>query len=265
MRVTEAGLGTDPNGLVGGEQGRQVSVVAWSNPDQAAGEDVTVRLDGELAAPRAALVDPHVLLTHALTEELNRSGIPTTAVWADCAEDIIFAVERAQADVILLEYELPSPLGRPESLIRLMTNAGGRVVMLTSSSDHLGLGACLEAGAVGIIDKKRASFTEFVAAIRTAADGDGALSWHSRTLLAELRRSRAEEQRQHVPFTTLTPREREVLSLMCRGCGSTEIADETFVSLATVRSHVRSILLKLGVHSQLAAAAKAYSSGWYEA
>jgi DNA-binding NarL/FixJ family response regulator len=36
------------------------------------------------------------------------------------------------------------------------------------------------------------------------------------------------------------------------------------VSLATVRSHVRSILLKLGVHSQLAAAAKAYSSGWYE-
>ena len=65
--------------------------------------------------------------------------------------------------------------------------------MLTSSSDHLGLGACLEAGSVGIIDKKRASFTEFVAAIRTAAGDDGALSWHSRTLLAELRRSRAEE------------------------------------------------------------------------
>ena len=95
MRVTEAG-----NGLVGGEQGRQVSVVAWSNPDQAAGEDVTVRLDAEVAAPRAALVDPHALLSHALTEELNRSGIPTTAVWADSAEDIVFAVEQAQADVI---------------------------------------------------------------------------------------------------------------------------------------------------------------------
>lgn len=240
-------------------------MVAWTNPDQTRGEDAARSVEGELASPRAALIDPHGLLSHALTEELNRTGIPTTAIWADAADGLMQRIEDYQPDVVLLEYELPSPPGPAEPLIQAMTHAGVSVVMLTSTSDHLALGSCLEAGAVGIVDKKRASFTEFVAAIRTAAWADGSLTWHSRTLLAELRRSRAEEQRQRAPFALLTPRESEVLTLMCQGSGPQEIAEATFVSLATVRSHVRSILLKLGVHSQLAAAAKAYSSGWYQA
>lgn len=251
-------------GHVGGEQGRQVRVVARTDPEQTSGGNV-VGMDGEFASPRAALIDPHALLSHALSEELNRTGIPTTALWADSEDQIMFELEAIEPDVVLLEYELPDPPGPPEPLIKAMTHAGASVVMLTSTSDHLALGSCLDAGAVGIVDKKRASFTEFVAAIRTAAWEDGALSWQSRTLLAELARSRAEEQRQRAPFAHLTARESEVLTLMCQGRGPSEIADQTFVSLATVRSHVRSILLKLEVHSQLAAAAKAYSSGWYQA
>jgi two-component system nitrate/nitrite response regulator NarL len=243
-------------------------VVAWTNPERTAGDNdarkAAASIEGGLASPRAALIDPHALLSHALSEELNRTGIATTAIWADSFEIVMEEIEHIQPDVVLLEYELASPPGPPEPLIHALTHAGVSVVMLTSSSDHLGLGACLEAGAVGIVDKKRASFTEFIAAIRTAARDDGTLSWHSKTLLAELARSRAEEQRQRAPFALLTPREGEVLTLMCRGSGPQEIAEETFVSLATARSHIRSILLKLGVHSQLAAAAKAYSSGWYQ-
>jgi two-component system, NarL family, nitrate/nitrite response regulator NarL len=238
-------------------------VVAWTNPEQTSGG--TVASIDELTSPRAVLVDPHALLSHALSEELNRTGIETTPLWAESGEEILRLVEQAQPHVVLLEFELPDPPGAPQHLIEAMTAAGARVVMLTSNTDHLALGACLEAGAVGIVDKKLASFSEFVAAIRAAAWGDGDLSWQSRTLLAELRRSRAEEQRRQAPFADLTTREREVLTLMCEGRGTSEIAEETYVSLATVRSHVRSILLKLGVHSQLAAAAKAYSSGWYQA
>lgn len=237
-------------------------MVAWSN--QTPGGDAATSMDGELASPRVALVDPHALLSHALSEELNRTGISTAAVWSDSADGIMVEVEAATPDVILLEFEVPSPPGPPEALIQSMKNAGASVVMLTSSSDHLGLASCLEAGAAGIVDKKRASFAEFVAAIRAAAWEDGALTWQSKTLLAELRRSRAEEQRKQAPFAQLTIRESEVLTLMCQGRGPSEIAETTFVSLATARSHVRSILLKLGVHSQLAAAAKAYGSGWYQ-
>ena len=240
-------------------------MVARTNPERTAGENAGRSVEGEFASPRAALIDPHGLLSHALSEELNRTGIPTAAIWADTFDAIVQHVEEAQPDVVLLEYELPSPPGPPQPLIKALTHAGISVVMLTSSADHLALGGCLEAGAVGIVDKTRASFAEFVAAIRTAAWDDGALSWHSRTLLVELRRSRAEEQRRRAPFAQLTPRESEVLTLMCQGLGPQEIAADTFVSLATVRSHVRSILLKLGVHSQLAAAAKAFSSGWFQA
>lgn len=219
---------------------------------------------GSPVSPRVALVDPHALLSHALTEELNRTGIATAAVWSDSADEIMVGIEAAAPDVVLLEFEVPSPPGPPDGLIRSMRNAGASVVMLTTSADHLGLALCLEAGAAGIVDKKEASFAEFVAAIRAAAWEDGVLTWQSKTLLAELSRSRAEEQRKQAPFAQLTARESEVLTLMCQGHGPSEIAEATFVSLATVRSHVRSILLKLGVHSQLAAAAKAYSSGWYQ-
>jgi DNA-binding NarL/FixJ family response regulator len=256
--------GVDPAGIAGGEQGRQVWVVATTSPEETSGGSI-VGIDGELASPRAALIDPHALLSHALSEELNRTGIPTTALWADSSDQIMFELEAIEPDVVLLEYKLPDPPGPPEPLIKAIGHTGASVVMLTASSDHVALGACLEAGAVGIVDKKRASFSEFVAAIRAAAWDDGALNWQSKTLLVELRRSRAEEQRQRTPFAMLTARESEVLALMCQGRGPSEIADQAFVSLATVRSHVRSILLKLDVHSQLAAAAKAYSSGWYQA
>ena len=235
-------------------------MVARAQSDHAIGAD-----SEELAPISAALVDPHALLTHALTEELGRTGIPTTAVWADSAEELIIDLDRTEPQIVLLELELPDPPGPLERLIGSMLRTGARVVMLTSSSDHMALGRCLEAGAAGIVDKNRASFTELVAAIRTTASNSGTLDWHSRTLLAELRRSEAEEQKRQAPFALLTPREREVLTLMCQGLGPTDIAEETFVSLATVRSHVRSILVKLGVHSQLAAAALAYRSGWYQA
>jgi two-component system, NarL family, nitrate/nitrite response regulator NarL len=213
---------------------------------------------------RTALVDPHALLAHTLSEELTRTGIPTTAPPAESSEALIDEIDRLQPHIVLLEVELPEYLGPADALIEAATSTGACVVLLTSSRDRLALARCLEAGAIGIIDKDRASFTDLVAAIRAAATSDGALDWQSRTLLAELRRSEAEEQKQRAPFALLTPRECEVLTLMCQGSGPSEIAAETFVSLATVRSHVRSILAKLGVHSQLAAAAMAYGTGWYQ-
>jgi two-component system nitrate/nitrite response regulator NarL len=232
---------------------------------------VVARIAPDLAAVdrvehpvRTALVDPHALLAHTLSEELTRTGIPTTTTSAESGEALLDEIARLQAHIVLLEIELPADLGPADGLIAAITGTGACVVMLTSSRDRLALARCLEAGAIGIIDKNRASFSELVAAIRAAAADGGALDWQSRTLLAELRRSEAEDQRQRAPFALLTPRECEVLTLMCQGWGPSEIANETFVSLATVRSHVRSILAKLGVHSQLAAAALAYRTGWYQ-
>jgi two-component system, NarL family, nitrate/nitrite response regulator NarL len=68
--------------------------------------------------------------------------------------------------------------------------------------------------------------------------------------------------RQRLEFDRLTPREEEVLSALMRGAKARDICTQSFVSMPTVRSQIRSILSKLGVTSQLAAVALAYQSGW---
>jgi two-component system, NarL family, nitrate/nitrite response regulator NarL len=68
--------------------------------------------------------------------------------------------------------------------------------------------------------------------------------------------------RQLLGFDHLTPREEQVLSALMRGAKAREICVQSFVSMPTVRSQIRSILVKLGVTSQLAAVVLAYQSGW---
>jgi len=63
-------------------------------------------------------------------------------------------------------------------------------------------------------------------------------------------------------FERLTPKEREVLLALMRGKTAQQISRESFVSLPTVRSQIRSILVKLDVSSQLGAVVLAYRSGW---
>jgi two-component system nitrate/nitrite response regulator NarL len=68
--------------------------------------------------------------------------------------------------------------------------------------------------------------------------------------------------RQLLEFERLTRREEEVLSALMRGAKARDICVQSFVSMPTVRSQIRSILTKLGVTSQLAAVALAYQNGW---
>ncbi len=67
---------------------------------------------------------------------------------------------------------------------------------------------------------------------------------------------------QLLEFDRLTRREQEVLSALMRGAKARDICVQSYVSMPTVRSQIRSILMKLGVTSQLAAVALAYQSGW---
>ena len=82
--------------------------------------------------------------------------------------------------------------------------------------------------------------------------------------LTRLRKHRSARRQTLALFETLTGRERETLCLIAEGHGAAEIAAVWEVSLPTVRSHIRAVLAKLGVTSQLQAAATARDSGWYD-
>lgn len=104
------------------------------------------------------------------------------------------------------------------------------------------------------------SYRELLAAIESV-EGES-LSAARAELSREVARRRAEAQARLAPFEALTMREREVLAALVVGRSADEIADEQVVSVATVRSHIRGVLDKLDVNSQVAAVALAWQLGW---
>src|SRR5207244_2497116 len=83
-------------------------------------------------------------------------------------------------------------------------------------------------------------------------------------LLADLDAHRRAADRRKAPFEALSARERDVLRQIVEGHQAAAIAKASFVSLATVRTQIRSILLKLDVTSQVAAVAMARQGGWFD-
>ena len=73
------------------------------------------------------------------------------------------------------------------------------------------------------------------------------------------------DQAADAPLNRLSPREREILSLLANGWSNRRIAEQCFLSLNTVRTHVQNILVKLGMHSKLEAVAFALEQGWLPA
>ena len=101
----------------------------------------------------------------------------------------------------------------------------------------------LEAGALSYLFKK-VSADNLALAIRASKDGVSTYAPEVTNILARSVRQ------PHLMFENLTPRERDVLGLMVKGMGNSEIASELVIGLPTTKSHVSSILAKLGVASR---------------
>jgi DNA-binding NarL/FixJ family response regulator len=123
---------------------------------------------------------------------------------------------------------------------------------------------CVEAGAAGVASKAE-PFDRLLDAARRAARGEPAIGRLQREeLLGELRRSRAERADRLAPFERLTPKEASVLRALAQGRSAEAIARSSYVSLPTVRTQIRGILVKLGVSSQLAAVGMAIERRWLD-
>ena len=218
-----------------------------------------VRTEGDSA--RVLVIEDHELLAQTLVVALRADGLDARIAPELQRDAVLRAAEELRPDVALLDLHLGSShssLG----LIAPLRERGAAVVMCTGERDRVQLAEAVEAGAIGVVAKD-ASFDELLAAIHEAVTLGTLLSAHDREeLLAELRRQRAARRQTLAPFEALTPRERHVLAELMAGKAADTIATESFVSLATVRSQIRSVLLKLGVKSQLAAVALALEAGW---
>ncbi len=199
---------------------------------------------------RTLVVDDHPLTRAALVGLLEQNGFPVVAEAADGEE----AVERArelQPDIVLLDLSMPG-LGGLEALPRVRAAAPEcEVVVLTASGTEENLLAAIRAGAAGYLLKTEAPerIAEFLDGV---ARGEAALSGEvARRLLDRVRDGGRLDS--GVPASIaeqLSAREVEVLLLLDEHLGTDEIARRLFISEHTVRSHVKSLLRKLGVSSR---------------
>jgi two-component system nitrate/nitrite response regulator NarL len=201
-------------------------------------------------ATRVLIVDDHPLTRGALSALLTQHTFSVVGE-AGSGEDAIELARSLQPDLVLLDLVMPG-LDGLQTLPRLRDAAPRcEVVMLTASVAEENLLAAIRAGAAGYLLKTEPP-ERIVDFLRSAADGEAALSGAvARRLLDNVREGRAGNG--GVPDAiaeALSAREVEVLLLLDEHLSTDQIASRLFISEHTVRSHVKSLMRKLGVSSR---------------
>ena len=201
-------------------------------------------------AERILLVDDHPLTRSALAGLLVQHGFEVVGEASD-GEEAIEAAAKLQPDLILLDLSMPG-LDGLSALPRLRQAAPTcEVVVLTASGTEENLLGAIRGGAAGYLLKSEPP-ERIVDFLRGVAQGEAALSGAvARRLLEQVREGGGRSS--GVPdsiATALSARELEVLLLLDDHLATDEIAKRLFISEHTVRSHVKSLLRKLGVSSR---------------
>ena len=169
-------------------------------------------------------------------------------------------------DVILMDIRMPEMDGL-EATSRVIAEADWpvRVLILTTFDADEYVYKALRAGASGFVLKDIPP-EELVAAVRTVADGGALLApTITRRLIGRFAERIAIDSNVSVRLERLTNREREVLAAIARGLNNNEISKKLFIGEATVKTHVSSILTKLGLRDRAQGVVFAYESGLAEA
>jgi len=223
---------------------------------------VTGQTEGGVGGPtgeerlRVLIADDDPLARQLVREALQLAGLIVIGGAADGREAVELA-RHYKPDVVLMDVVMPVMDGIEATRLICESLPGTRVVVLTrSDNDELGL-LGLKAGAVGFLSKA-VSLDAIPRAVRGAHDGEAAISRRLSLLIVERLRGLSDERIGVRPVSSpLTPREWEILDLLCTGHGTNEIATKLVLSVETVRSHIRNVLRKLGVRSREEAIARA--------
>jgi DNA-binding NarL/FixJ family response regulator len=198
---------------------------------------------------RILIVDDHPLTRDALAALLVQQGFDVVGEAAD-GQEAVSAVRGLQPDLVLLDLTMPGMDGLT-ALPRIREEAPAcEVVVLTASDAEENLLGAIRAGASGYLLKTEPP-EQIATFLRGVARGDAALSGGvARRLLDRVREGGRLDGIPDSITQVLSAREVEVLLLLDEHLGTDEIAQRLFISEHTVRSHVKSLLKKLGVSSR---------------
>ncbi|HET6858670.1 MAG TPA: response regulator transcription factor [Streptomyces sp.] len=208
---------------------------------------------------RVVVADDQAAVREPLAAVLGLSeDIDVVAAAADGSE-VLTAVAAGPVDVVLMDLRMPVMDGI-ETTRRLSEEYPEvAVVVLTTFADDDSILGALSAGARGYLTKN-AGRQDITRAIRAAAAGQSVLDREVQDRLLATVRTRAPVPGQALP-QDLTPREREVLTLIGQGLPNRGIAEKLFISEATVKTHINNLFAKAGIRDRADAVRRAIEAG----
>ncbi|MCP2244238.1 response regulator [Lentzea aerocolonigenes] len=213
-----------------------------------------------MTTPRVVIADDQAFVRIGFRMILSSGGIEVVGEAADGAE-AVSAVRDLRPDVVLMDIRMPGMDGL-EATRRIVREPGDcRVLMLTTFDLDRYVYDALAAGASGFL-LKDVTPEHLVAAVRLIETGDALLAPSiTRRLVERFASGAPAAPVVHRDLAALTPREREVLTLVGHGRSNSEIADDLTLSEATVKTHVARIFAKLELRDRAQAVVLAYETG----
>lgn len=208
------------------------------------------------------LVDDDVLVRTGVRMILDAEDDIEVVGEASSGREAIEAARRLRPSVVLMDIEMPDLNGIEATRQIARGSDDARVVVLTTFESDDYLFESLQAGAYGFL-LKRSPPDELLDAVRVVARGDALLASSVTVRLIDefTRRGRSRRGDGDDRLRLLTEREIEVLTLVGRGCNNREIAASMHVSESTAKTHLKRVLMKLGLRDRVAAVVFAHETG----
>ena len=207
---------------------------------------------------RVLLVDDQDLVRHGLRMILELGGVEVVGEAADGARAVT-ANAQLKPDVVLMDVRMPGMDG-VEATRRITATSDARVIALTTFDVDQHVVDMLRAGAVGFL-LKDVTADGLLDAVRRAAAGEPVVAPGVLARMMDHFTARPAALPLPPGFADLSEREREILDLIGAGRSNTEIAEELFISMATVKTHVRHVFAKLSLRDRAQAVVAARDAG----
>jgi len=210
---------------------------------------------------RVLIVDDDHLMRAGLVELLTADPDMTVIGQAATGREALEQARRHVPDVVLMDVRMPDLDGIAATAQLARAVPQSRVLMLTTFEQDDYIFGALRAGASGFL-LKRTRPEELIAAVHTIAAGEALLSPSvTRRVIDRMAQQPTPDLSGQGRLEHLTRREREVLDLLARGLSNREIAAALVVEESTIRTHVKRILMKLGLRDRVQAVIFAYETG----
>ncbi len=207
------------------------------------------------------LIDDQVLLRRTLSYMLEAQPGFAVLGEADELEEAAAMLRDLRPHVVLVNLDSPG-VGDHSALAALIASTpSARVLGVTAVTDPSAHARMIAAGAAGIVDKRHEPEVLFKAIRKVHAGELWLARYDMAAVVSGIVRLRSEDAHEAAKIATLTKREHEIISCIAEGLRNRQVGERLFISEATVRNHVSSILDKLSLSDRLELVLYAFTHG----